>query len=271
MKQLILGRFLGRAAIFLRAKAAIQIAAWRHPELVGTVANDHLAALLITRLCRTDGTFIDVGAHIGSILSEVQSNLPSVKIVAVEADPQKSRRLSIKFPKVTVHNVAAGDHDACVSFFVDLHRPGCSSLNRPAETTNAGNELKVSMRRLDDLIPSHKDVDVIKMDIEGAELIALRGSTMILSEGRPTVMFESGSLRQESEAGKRDLWKHLASNDYVVVVPNRVAHDDDGLSCDGFVESHVYPRRCTNYFAIARERRTEIRDLARNVLGIFTG
>jgi hypothetical protein len=37
---------------------------------------------------------------------------------------------------------------------------------------------------------------------------------------------------------------------------------------DGFIDSHIYPRRCTNYFAIPSERRIEIRDRARDILGI---
>jgi hypothetical protein len=58
----------------------------------------------------------------------------------------------------------------------------------------------------------------------------------------------------------------LNSLDYSVIVPNRLAHDDDGLTTAGFVESHLYPRRTTNYFAVPSERRTEFRDKARGIL-----
>jgi len=64
------------------------------------------------------------------------------------------------------------------------------------------------------------------------------------------------------------MWRWLEERDVDIVVPNRVAHNGSGLSLDGFLEARLYPRRTTNYFAIPRERRMEIRDRARAVLGL---
>ncbi|MCA9218658.1 MAG: FkbM family methyltransferase [Planctomycetales bacterium] len=121
--------------------------------------------------------------------------------------------------------------------------------------------------RLDDLIPSDADVDVIKLDIEGAELGALRGAIGVLSRTFPTVMFESGLNRDDSPYEKTDLFHYFDQRNYAIVVPNRLGHNDNGLSEEGFLESHWYPRRTTNYFAVHRDRRTEFRDIARRVLG----
>ena len=79
-------------------------------------------------------------------------------------------------------------------------------------------------------------------------------------------MFESGpSVNHELDNAKEALWQQLAGQSYAVLIPNRVAHNDPGLSQNGFVESHLYPRRTTNYFAIPNERRIEIRDRARKI------
>jgi hypothetical protein len=113
------------------------------------------------------------------------------------------------------------------------------------------------------------DIDVIKIDVEGAELDVLRGSMKILNESRPTIMFESGpQLESDLDYTKEGLYEFFFSRGYVVLIPNRVAHNDFGLSKDGFIESHLYPRRTTNYFAIPKERRIEIRDRARSILKI---
>lgn len=268
MRQLILGSYIGRLAMAVRARSELFHAACCHPELVGMVANDQLSLTLVTRLCKSEKTFIDVGAHLGSVLSVVRFLNPTVSIVAIEADVNKSRRLRTKWPEVIVHNVAAGDKDEEVLFFIDSRHPGCSSLQRPTRGVGTDVEVTVSMRRLDDLIREPNLVDVMKIDVEGAELIALRGSAKILAEGRPTVMFESGAVTQAGIVEKQAIWQYLASCNYAIVVPNRVAHNGDGLSCEGFLESHIYPRRTTNYFAIPLERRTEIRNLARIVLDI---
>jgi len=54
------------------------------------------------------------------------------------------------------------------------------------------NDIKdaVVVRKLDDLIDSNVKVDVIKMDVEGAELECLEGAISTLSRSRPKVLFE---------------------------------------------------------------------------------
>jgi hypothetical protein len=82
-------------------------------------------------------------------------------------------------------------------------------------------------------------------------------------------MFESGPFDNEGLRNTKEaLWEVLFDQNYVVLVPNRVAHNDSGLSKECFIESHLYPRRTTNYFAIPKERRMELRDRARKVLKI---
>jgi hypothetical protein len=80
-------------------------------------------------------------------------------------------------------------------------------------------------------------------------------------------MFESGPpLDNGLGYTKESMWEWLHERGFDIVVPNRVAHDGQGLNLDGFVEAHLYPFRTMNYFAIPKERRLEIRDRARNAL-----
>ena len=271
MKQKLLGTPIGRAALYLREKVDILCAANTDPERVGTVANDQLATKLVVTLCQPNKTFIDVGAHIGSIISSVAHNDSSITIVAVEAIPQKVRKLRQKFPLVEFHGCAVGESSGEVSFFINNDQSGCSSMGTPTDSNKDSiSEIKVPLNRLDELVSSDK-VDVIKIDVEGAELGVLRGASELLKKSRPTIMFESGPEMDDGLGyTKKAMYQFLASNDYAVVVPNRVAHNDSGLTEDGFIESHLYPRRTTNYFAIPNERRVEIRDRARTILNIRT-
>jgi precorrin-6B methylase 2 len=61
-----------------------------------------LATFLVTKLCLADKAFIDVGAHIGSIISEVIQLNASIKIIAVEAIPEKIAKLRKKFPNCRI-------------------------------------------------------------------------------------------------------------------------------------------------------------------------
>ncbi len=212
---------------------------------------------------------MDVGAHIGSIISEVAHHCPSAKIVAIEAIPEKADRLKRKFPHVEIHSCAVSDSDGETIFFVNTRKSGFSSLRRPTNSdASEVAQIKVPIKKLDGLIFSN-DVDLIKIDVEVAELGVLRGGERLIKTNRPTIMFESGAPVESGLGYTKELmWQWFMEREYSLLVPNRVAHYDPGLSLECFVESHLYPRRTTNYFAVPNERRTEVRDRARDILKI---
>jgi len=267
MKQMLLGNPLGRAALSFRNKLELLRGSHFSMETVGTIVNDQLATTLITKICAPQKTFVDVGAHIGSIIAQVRHTDSTIKIVAIEAIPEKIRNLRKRFPFVDLHGCAVGETTGEISFFVDTQQSGYSSLARPnGQDDKSKIEIKVPIERLDNLVKA-VDVDAIKIDVEGAELGVLRGAVGILRTCRPIVMFESGPTAENGLGyTKEEMLHFLSSLDFSVVVPNRLAHEDNGLTDAGFVESHLYPRRTTNYFAVPSERRTEFRHRSRGIL-----
>jgi len=265
MKQYLLKTNLGHIMLAARDKVELLSAAFGNPESVGTLANDQLATYLVTRLCRKGKVFIDVGAHIGSILSEVRRNCASVEIFAIEAIPGKADNIRNSFKDITVYNCAVGDHEGGVTFYENTQKSGYSSLIKPS-TADFIKELTVPLRKMDDLI-SHEGVDVIKIDVEGAELSVLQGSNNIIKTSNPVILFESAP---GEEGIKEELWNYFQRHDYILLAPNRLAHNDPGLGLETFLEGHLYPRRTTNYFAVPRERHIETRNLARELLNIHT-
>ncbi|MEL7034866.1 MAG: FkbM family methyltransferase [Cyanobacteria bacterium J06592_8] len=253
----------------MSARSAINLwqLVYKSPEKLGMVANDNLATRLVTEICQSNKTFIDIGAHIGSIISSVAYNDSSIKIVAIEAIPEKAEKLRKKFPFVKIHACAVGDQEGETSFFINTKQSGYSSLIKSTNSATSWiKEIQVPINKLDELVLSN-DVDVIKIDVEGAELGVLRGSQNIIKTNRPIIMFESGPGNIDSLGfTKEALWQFLTELNYGIHIPNRVAHNDSGLSQEGFIESHIYPRRTTNYFAIPSERRLEVRDRARKLL-----
>ena len=270
MRQVILGTIIGRVAITYRNITELLGTVFFQLESIGTLANDQIATQLVTQICQPEKTFVDVGAHIGSIISSIIHHDNTVKIIAIEAIPEKVSKLQRKFSNVKFHGCAVGDCVGDISFFINTRQSGYSSLGRPKADGN-GNfivEIRVPINKMDNLITS-KEVDVIKIDVEGAELGVLRGSKELIANCRPIIMFESGPVDNEGLGyTKEALWEILSDQNYAVVIPNRVAHNDPGLSKEGFLESHLYPRRTTNYFGIPKERRLEVRDRARTILNI---
>jgi len=231
-------------------------------EQLGSFSNDLIARQLLEALCLPGKAFVDVGAHIGSVIDGVARNSRPSVIIAVEAIPAKAEALRRRFPRATIHECAVGEAEGVLPFFIDVRQSGYSSLHT-SENGRPVTEIGVRVRRLEDLVGAQA-VDVIKIDVEGAELAVLRGATTLVARDQPTIIFESGP----SEVGgysKVAIWEWLDSAGYVVLLPNRVAHKDPGLSCDGFVETHLYPRRTTNYFGVSRTRRDEILARVRSI------
>jgi len=268
-KQILVGTPLGRSLARLRELRALWRVVRSDPEQGGMLCQDVLVRRLLPCLCRPPRIFVDVGAHIGSVIADVRHDRPSMRIVAFEADSDKASKLSRKFPDIEVHGCALGDRDATVTFYIDTKRSGYSSLGRRDRPTTEVREVSVPMRRLDNILTRPADVGLIKLDVEGAELVVLRGASELISRCRPVILFESGPQGGTSLGDSlEDIFDWLVRRDFEIVVPNRVAHNGPGLYRESFVESHYYPPRTLNYFAVPAERRIEVRDWAREAIGV---
>ncbi|MGZ4316983.1 MAG: FkbM family methyltransferase [Gaiellaceae bacterium] len=148
---------------------------------------------LISSALRSGDTFLDIGANAGHYtFVAARIVAPSGRVVAVEASGTTARQLCADVARndldavVTVHNVAAGD---CVSSALlyaseDPSQVGMWHLD-PAGQGHVVGETHVTP--LDDLVPNLQP-DVIKLDIEGAELRALMGMRKILGNSRPRLI-----------------------------------------------------------------------------------
>ena len=256
MKARFVGTPLGSALFAWRNWWDLRSISFRNPEQAAMISNTLIADTLLPRLCQPGGAFLDIGAHIGSVLSEVHRQDPSITLHAIEADADKAKNLKEKFTYCTFQTVAVGEEAGTATFFLNRDRPGYNSL---AEQTGNVEKVEVEIRTLDSLYPE-TDFDVIKIDIEGAELGALRGGTALLQRARPTIMFESAQAQTNSLGyAPEAMWQFFDQAGYDLFTPDRVAHTAPPLDLSCFQDSHFYPRRTLNYFAVARERRDEIR------------
>ncbi|MBC7756076.1 MAG: FkbM family methyltransferase [Bdellovibrio sp.] len=232
------------------------------PKVVGEAANNQLATKLVTSICKPNATFIDIGAHIGSIIGKVQYLLPTVNIIAVEAIPQKVVQLKKHFPNIVIHQCAVGEASAEAIFYVNRTQSGYSSLLIPdKKSKDLIEEIKVTIKKLDDLITAD-NVDVIKIDVEGAELSVLCGATAVIARCRPIIMFESGPSPDGLDLAKEALYNFFEKIDYALVIPTRLAHSCVGMTLGGFIDCHIYPRLSTNFFAVPLERCEEVKQSA---------
>lgn len=261
---MLVGTALGRLLLEAGRWKRLRTIPFSNPETATVVANDILADKLIMRLCKSGSTFVDVGAHIGSVLTSVHYHDPSVQIVAIEADPKKAEALRKRFPYCKVLDVAVGERESTAEFYLNSKSTGYNSLVLQETGTTA--TISVRVATLDALLPEI-EVDVLKMDIEGAELGALRGGKNMVEQNRPTIMFESvGNKVNALGYSATLLWEWFTAMDYLIFTPDRLMHMAAPLNQDAFIDAHWYPFRSHNYFAVHKDRRDEIRDKAGTIL-----
>jgi FkbM family methyltransferase len=126
------------------------------------------------------GLFIDIGACIGEY--DIWLAKQGVRAIAIEPVNHRAIFENIALNKVAdkiqVVNCAVGSENKKVSFNVLEHVTGSSSLNKEESGGN------IDCRRLDDIIDiSAIDQDkltVIKLDIEGYEIEALKGAERLI-------------------------------------------------------------------------------------------
>lgn len=183
-------------------------------------------------------TIVHVGAHRGQEAAEYQK-WGAARVIWIEADPETARGLRqhlatlprqpqgrlqrlLGFP-ATEHRVIEaliGDEDGKLTDFHVFSNDGESSSifrksaeadTRHAAIVETGTVRQLAMRSLDRLLPENgialDSVDILVLDVQGAELLCLRGATdllsritMLESEVATTAWYEGGVLLPELDA-----------------------------------------------------------------------
>lgn len=135
---------------------------------------------------RPDDVLFDIGANVGLVALHAARRC---RTVAFEPDPSFAARLAVNLhlnPDVQVHvlTIAVSDTDSTVALYTDG-----SSGNSPSLVHQRGEKslVEVLARSLDSLIAAGEVPlpTVLKLDIEGAEILALRGATRLFAGERP--------------------------------------------------------------------------------------
>lgn len=141
-------------------------------------------------------TFVDIGANIGyfSLLAAVLIN-PQGRVIAFEPKPDNCEllRLSIAendFDNIEVHIKAVADKAGTLSF----SSGGADSNGRIMNDSEVASQPfplpTVEAVTLDEALGDLDHIDVVKMDIEGAEPRALEGMGEIIKKHRPIIITE---------------------------------------------------------------------------------
>lgn len=145
------------------------------------------------RVIQHNSNCIDIGCHKGEILDVMLELAPEGKHTAFEPIPVFYNALIEKYKsKAVILPYALSDKNGTADFQYVKNAPAYSGLRKREYTVDPDIEvISVEVKKLDDLIAGQK-VNLIKIDVEGAELNVLQGAINTLKAEKPYVIFEFG-------------------------------------------------------------------------------
>jgi FkbM family methyltransferase len=209
----------------------------------------HAMSVLMAAILSRRAHTIDVGAHTGAVLQEIVRVAPEGHHIAYEPIPELARALAERFPSVTVRNAALSDENGHATFVHVDSAPEYSGFREREYHGVTGvvkHEITVRTERLDDVLPDGFRPDLMKIDVEGAEMLVFRGALETIRRFRPAVIFEHGiGASERYGTAPEDVW------DLLVDELDMRIFDLDGAgpySREQFVA--VFPEPLWNFLAV---------------------
>jgi len=151
------------------------------------------ATILLRQLLAPGDVFVDVGANWGYFsLLAADAVGDKGRVIAIEADPRMYRTLFCnvalnKFPALTPVHVAAAAEPGTLTMLGFSEENDNWGISRIVDgATNGGKTFEVPAKPIDAILDEQgvQSVDLLKMDIEGAEGFALAGMKKGFASGR---------------------------------------------------------------------------------------
>ncbi len=164
-------------------------------DLTRNMAYDRYTEKIMQSVLRPDSNCIDVGSHNGEILARMIRLAPNGHHFAFEPIPEYYKGLLRHYGnRATVLPYALSDKDGKTNFHFVRNAPAYSGLKKRSYATSVPDirEINVETRALDNVIPPGTCIRFMKIDVEGAEYLVLKGARALIKNSRPVIVFEFG-------------------------------------------------------------------------------
>jgi FkbM family methyltransferase len=151
---------------------------------------------------RTGWIVVDVGAHMGFYTARAAALVgPSGKVIAVEPDDSNYAILKrnieqCRLSNVTAVNAALSNQDGIARMAVSWASTGHVLIQNQSQSDSQSSVRAVRTVRLDTLTRELgiEKVDLVKIDVEGAEMLVLKGAKECLEKSSARIVVETHSF-----------------------------------------------------------------------------
>lgn len=153
---------------------------------------------VINSLIRPGTTMLDIGANIGLTSIPFLSRIPSLNVISVEPSPTtlpyllKTHKASSFGHRWTILDKAVSDRVGKVPYRLACSAEGAYESILDTRRATFTQAIEVESTTIDNIWidQGQPEISVIKIDIEGADLLALRGGTTCILTNRPAIIME---------------------------------------------------------------------------------
>ncbi|MEM9991024.1 MAG: FkbM family methyltransferase [Bacteroidota bacterium] len=156
---------------------------------------DQLTARIIKAVCTEQSNCIDIGCHSGEVLDIILKYAPNGTHYCFEPIPELYEGLVKDFPSnCKFYQIGLSNEVGTTTFNHVLSNPAYSGFEQRQYPTNEERvvEIHVQKERLDTILPKNTPIDLIKIDVEGAEMQVLQGAVQTIKRCKPVIVFEHG-------------------------------------------------------------------------------
>lgn len=214
---------------------------------------DYCTNKIIKQHLKHNSNCVDVGCHKGEVLDIMIKSSPKGRHFGFEPIPNLYDQLIKKYThsNSTILPYALSSKEGQATFNYVTSNPAYSGLiKRSYDHDDEQDEsITVNCQQLDNCIDPNIKIDLIKIDVEGAELGVLQGSKRILSNNRPLIIFEHGmGASDHYGTTPDDIFSILNSYNYQIFLLDDYLQQKTHLSKSDF-EKQFHQK--LNYYFVA--------------------
>ena len=172
----------------------LNLADWVDQHIYATGEFEPDVIAVVSRLLQTGMTAVDIGANVG-FLSMLFATIvgPNGRVIAFEPQPVAINRLQHNLDlnpniRVELHQFAASDEDGEIKF--NCGPNDHSGIGSMRQLNRASKGISVRTVTVDSILDPKLRVNLVKVDVEGAELKVISGMKETITRWKPDLIVE---------------------------------------------------------------------------------